>query len=131
MHWLIFQVMVMFNYVQLPCKRVCLLRNITCKSITITWELTIRLKISYIREDIRVRVCLVQCFKNSIKCPGNGEFISSVCPRKPGNLNIMKGWYNMCQQMTSIVISTIPTLQLISIETTPYSWEGGIKLEGI
>jgi hypothetical protein len=78
---------------------------------------------SYIREDTRARVCSVQCFKNNIKCPGTGEFITSACPRKPGNLNIMKGWY-MCQQMTSTVISTIPTLQLISIETTPLSWGG-------
>jgi hypothetical protein len=50
---------------------------------------------SYIREDIRACVCSVLCFKNRIKGPGTGEFISSVCPRKPGNLNIIKGWYNM------------------------------------
>lgn len=39
------------------------------------------------------------------KSQGTGIFISSLCPRKPGNLNIMKGWYKMCQQMTSTVIS--------------------------
>jgi hypothetical protein len=85
----------------------------------------VRLKISYIREDIRAHVCSVQCFKNSIKCPGNGEFVSAVCPRKPGNLNILKGWYNTCQQMTRTGLSTIPTLQLISIETTSFSLCGG------